>query len=66
MGIHELGETLTVIAFKVVRHPVDDDALQIVGMLLGQFDVKPEAAGLAVAGAPLPPLYLAMEPVALS
>src|SRR4051794_18867602 len=36
-----------------MRHLVDDDVLQAVGVLLGEFEVEPDVAGFAVARAPL-------------
>ena len=41
------------IALKVMGHFMDDDVLQAVWILLGEFDVEPDMASLAVARTPL-------------
>src|SRR5699024_7009905 len=51
--IHQAGEPLAVVAFEVVRHLMDDDVFQAVGVLLSEFDVEPDVPRLAVTGAPL-------------
>ena len=47
--VHEFGKALAVVAFQEVGHLMDDDILEAVGVLLGEFEVDPDVAGLSVA-----------------
>jgi len=52
-AVHQLGETVIVVSFQEGRHLMDDDVLQALNRLLGQFQIQPNAASLDVASAPL-------------
>lgn len=49
VAVHEFSETLPVVAFQKMSHLVNDDVLQAMRVFLGELDVEPNMAGLAVA-----------------
>lgn len=50
--VHEGDEAGVVVTFQEVGHFVDEEVLEAGGGLFGEFEVKPDAAGLDVAGSP--------------
>lgn len=50
--IHQGFEVVIVVLFQEVQQFMDDDVLQAVLWLLGQFQIDPNALGKDVAGAP--------------
>ena len=43
-AVHQLVEPVIVVAFQQMRHLMDDDVLQARNLLLGQFQIHPDAA----------------------
>ena len=50
--VHQVKESLGVIAFQQVSEFVDDDVLKALGCLLGEFKVEPDSVLVDFAGAP--------------
>src|ERR1035437_8625521 len=51
--IHQCRESLTVVALKQVGHLMYHNVFKAVGVFFCEFEVEPNVAALAVAGAPL-------------
>lgn len=51
-SVHQSGESVAVTSFEVVRHLVDHDVFQAVGVLFGEFDVEPDVSAFPVARSP--------------
>lgn len=51
-SVHQSRESFTMASFEVVRHLMDHDVLQAVGVLFGEFDVEPDVSAFPVARSP--------------